>query len=215
MSLIEYKYKNPSTDVNILTISSRIITEHVIAENSRSESINNRANLSICLIGIYATILLAFTSVMFGQNSNTISIISKFFFIGIMIILVISVFDALKVILVKQVEKLSPDMVNDIQSFTEAKALKYEIEWKMWEYNKLNANNSSKLFSLHRVQRNLLFSTFNLLIMILLVYFNDYIYSCQTRCFCFTYLEFVIGFIVIIYSIFINPILEKNSFWYK
>lgn len=214
MNHMKYEYKNPSDDINVLNISIRLISEQIEKENSRSESVDNRINIVFCLIGIYASVILATNGVLFNPSS-TPSIILKFFFIGLLIILAMSVFNALKTILVKQIYELSPELVNDIQCFSEKEALQYEIKWKMWQYNKLNESNTTKLFYLHRVQRNLFFSILYLLIMAILIYFNDYIHINELKSPCLRYIEFGIGIISLLFSIFSNNIFEKYSFWNK
>ena len=82
-------------------------------------------------------------------------------------------------------------------------------------YNKLNESNTTKLFYLHRVQRNLFFSILYLLLMAILIYFNDYIHVNELKCPCLRYIEFGIGIISLLFSIFLNNIFEKYSFWNK
>lgn len=212
MSYIEYKYEDPSNDTNVLNISVRLISEQIEQEITRGESADNRTNIAFCLIGIYVSIILAISNVLFGESSNP-AFILKLFFISIVILLASSIFNALKVILVKQVEKLSPGMVNDIQSFSETEALQYEVKWKMWQYNKLNESNTTKLFYLNRIQRSLLFSILNLLIMIPLIYFNKYIFLYEIEHSWLSYVDISIGVILFLFSIFSNKILESYSFW--
>ncbi|WP_088186373.1 hypothetical protein [Desulfosporosinus sp. FKA] len=214
MSYISYEYKNPSNDANVLDISARLISEQIEKENARGESADNRINILFCLIGIYASVILATNGVIFGKDSNP-SIILKFIFIGVIILLVMSVSNALMTILVKQVDQLSPEMVNEIQSFSEIEALQYEVKWKIWQYNKLNESNTTKLFYLHRVQRNILLSILYLLIMTVLIYFNNYIHLYELNSSCLRYIEIGLGIIAFLFSIFINYLLEKFSFWNK
>lgn len=213
MSFEEIKYKKPSSNIDILNTSSRLISEFIAEESSKSESINNRANISLCITGIFVSIIIAISSNIFDADSFT-PILVNALYICIMIQLIITIYYSIKVTLVKQVEKLSPDMINDIQSFSYIKALEYEIKWKMWQYNKFNEINMEKLYCLHRVQRNLLLSIFNLILIAFILYFKDSIIILEYECY-FKSFEIFVGIIFIIFSLFSNWIFEKFSFWNK
>lgn len=209
--IAKFTYDKPSSNIDVLNNSARLITEFISEENTRGESSNNRVNISICLTGIYASIIIALTNSIF-INISTTPILAKFLYANTVILLIISVFNSIRVVLVKQVDKLSPDIVNDIQSFEHIEALRYEVKWKMWQYNKLNENNLYKLFYLHRAQRTLLLSSFNLLMVCPILFFTNNLMSFKTINYIKT-IEILLGVILISFSIFSNPILEKKSFW--
>nr|WP_312577698.1 hypothetical protein [Sedimentibacter sp.] len=209
--IAKFIYDKSSSNIDVLNNSVRLITEFISEENIRGESSNNRANISICLTGIYSSIVIALTKSILTSISTT-PIFSKFLYVNTVILLIISVFNSIRVVLVKQVDKLSPYIVNDIQSFEHIEALRYEIKWKMWQYNKLNEINLTKLFYLHRAQRTLLLSSFNLLMICPTLYFTDNLVSFETMNYIKT-IEMVLGVILISFSFFSNPILEKKSYW--
>ncbi len=207
------KYDKPSSDKDVLNISVRIISEFIQQEYAKGDSINNRANMCVCLMGIYSAVIIGLGSLIF-QSSTKTSLFFGFLYLSIILVLIIAVYCSLKVILVKQIDKLSPKMINDIRDFTEVKALQYEVKWKMWEYEQLNAYNVNKLFCLHRTQRGLLISSTYLLFIGILFYFNTNIIAIEKECY-FKCFELVIGCLIVAFSAFSNQILEKYTFWNK
>lgn len=210
MSFAEIKYENPSESIDILNASSRIISEFIVEETNKGESINNRANISLCITGIFISIIIAISSNI--SIDSYIPILVKVLYICINILMIIIIYNSIKVILVKQGEKLSPDIVNDIQTLSYIEALKYEIKWKMCQYNEMNKININKLYYLHKVQRSLLLSILYLILIAFIFNFNNWFMILEYECY-FKTTEMVIGAILIVFSILLNNILEKFSFW--
>lgn len=212
MNLMNYEYESPSDDLSVLHISSRLINEFINEEMQKFEGVNNRANISICLIGIYSSIIISIGGIIFSQSKFPILIFTKFIYLCIIMLLMISIYNSLKVILVTQMDKLAPSIVNDVQTMNEKETLQYEIKWKMWQYNQYNQINIKKLFYLHRTQRALIISTIALLITSMLLYFNPYIFKIEVYCY-FKCFELIMGCFIIILSVFSNQIIEKFDFW--
>lgn len=212
MGKVEYEYNEPCKSKNVLNISSRIITEFIEKEYAKGESANNRANICICLIGIFAAIVISLSGYIFQNSKINIALLSQFLFLSIVIIIMVAIYHSIKVILVRQADTLSPDIINDIKNFAEIEALQYEIKWKLWEYNQLNDVNTKKLFNLHRTQRCILISSVLILFLGLLFYFNASIISFESECY-FKCFELIAGCLIVLLSFFINPILEKHTFW--
>lgn len=210
----DIKYNNPSKDKDVLNISVRLISEFNQQEYAKGDSINNRANMCICLMGIYAAIIIGLGTLIFQSSTFTTSLLLDFLCLSIIVVLIIAIFNSLKVIMVKQIDKLSPDILNDIKGFSEVKALQYESKWKMWEYNQLNASNINKLFHLHRTQRGLLISTVYLIFIGALFYFNINVIILEKIC-VFKYFELIAGSLTVAFSTFSNQILERHTFWNK
>lgn len=214
MSFTRIEYKDKSIDANILNNSARIVSEFINEENQRGESANNRANFAIGIVGIYASILLGLQD-FFGLFKNEINSIAKLLLICAIVLLISTLLNALKVVKVVQKEKLSPDMINDIQGMFDIQALQYEIKWKMWALNNYNEENTKKLFYLQRAHRNLITGIIYILAAVLALYFNTSIINWEIQYSWLNSLELVLGIINIGLCLIINRIIEYFSFWNK
>lgn len=195
----------------VLQISLRIIDEHLSREKERGNSADKRATTIITFIGILATVILAFTKLVIINNNSLIICVSGFLVITL-IFLIKSIINIMNLFQVKQIDTLSPDMINDIQDKTKNQAIAYEVKWKIWEYNKLTPYNSKKLFYLNRAQRNTISCIFSILILALALFADDYIKI--SECW-FLALQLIIVILAFIFALISDTIMEINGIWKK
>ena len=198
-----------SNDLKILEKSLEIINEHLKKENLRGQGADKRANILITFIGIGASIALAFTKLVI-DSGDSLKILIHFVFITILIYLVKAVFYILKVYEPRLLKRISPEIINDIQSFSFKDALAYEIKWKIWEYNQMIPENNYKLYYITRAQRNVSFAILSVLFLSIGLFVEKQILS--SPCW-FTILQMSIVTLLVLLAVFIDYIFEKFSFW--
>jgi hypothetical protein len=201
--------KITSNNREILQKSLETINEHLEKERRREETAERRANMLITFIGIGATIILALSK-NFINSSFSINILVKVVFGTTLIFLTKSIFYTLKVFSVKQINRLTPELINDIQDLDLKEALAYEIKWKIWEYNQMIPVNTEKLFWVSRAIRNFILAIISALLLSSIIFIDRFITI--ESCWLIT-IQICLGIIIVLYSILVDYIFEKFSFW--
>ena len=142
-----------SNDINILKQSQKFIDQRLTSEHERGKAAENRATVMLGIIGAFAVFLFNFIKGIISDYEAVPALVIIVCVITIAF-LIKSGYYAIIAIRPLQTYTLTPSLVVDIQNKLYDEALRYEIKWKIWEYNHLLKPNTTRLFWLHRCQRN-------------------------------------------------------------
>lgn len=199
-----------SKDPDILEKSIAIINEQLDKETKRGELAEKRAGMLIPFITIGSTFILAFGKLISLENPLTITVVA--FFIVTLIFFVKAALFTLISFRIVQANRLTPQLINDIQQFDKLEAMAYEIKWKIWEYNKMVPVNTKRLFYTYRAQNNLMLAVFSILIIACIQFFSCFVTSHSAS---LVNIQFIAGNITIILGLVSDFIIERFSFWEK
>lgn len=200
-----------SRDPNILEKSVVIVNEQLDKETKRGELAEKRAGMLIPFITIGSTFILAFSKLI-GSLENTLAISLAAFFIVALIFFIKSAIFTLISFRIVQANRLTPQLVNDIQQFDRLEAMAYEVKWKIWEYNQMVPVNTKRLFYTYRAHNNLMLAVFSILILACIQFLSRFAISQSCA---LTSFQFIVGSITIILGLVSDFIIEKLSFWGK
>lgn len=210
MNESEIKNKLSSNELTILKQSVGFINEKLELERSRSQRAEGRANTILGFTGILSGFLVYFATLI-GSPSNFQWLFLLSIYVGSILFLLKSSLYALRALWALKGNELSPTLIFDLQSLSEAEALREETTWKIWEYYQLLPLGNERLFWTHRAQRNICAAIIMFAILGLLWFIGKQFTPHLTNC-------IVIFSIILIFLfvVFLDPVSEKcGKLWHR
>lgn len=201
-----------SNNPDVINQSLKIINENIGKEKERGRSAESRANTLIGFSGAGAATILALSKILLDNNQVNLKVLLYFLYFSALILIWKSIRYAIKSTRTVQMNRLTPNLVYEIQPKDKVDALKHEIKWKFWEYNQMKQPHTEKLFWLNRAQRNLASSIFFILLIGIVsivgkLNFPSWPWWALT-------LEYIAGSISIIFCFVCDNILDRLGIWY-
>ena len=156
MEIDEIREKLSSRNLEILKQSLMFVTERIANERARALRAENRAVATLTFSGVLSGIVVVrLQSILQEDTSFNWALIFAPYVVTILFLLKSALF-AFKALGAMKRYEVTPELVFELQGKSEINALREEITYKIWEYNKLIPVGSTRLFWVARAQRNIL-----------------------------------------------------------
>ncbi len=130
---MESHFSPESDDIEVLKRSLEIADEHLERERDRDDLAEHRTRTLIIFTGVATSAIVA-SSNLLTEIDIFKNIHFKLLLFIALVFLIKAVYFTFKAFEVKKYNRLTPDLIKDIQSKDIKDALRYEIKWKIWEY---------------------------------------------------------------------------------
>lgn len=201
-----------SNNSDVINQSLKIINENIRKEKERGKSAELRANTLIGFSGAGAAAILALSKILLDNNQVNLKVLQYFLYFSALMLIWKSIWYAIKSTRTVQMNRLTPDLIYEIQPKDKISALKHEIKWKFWEYNQMKQPHTEKLFWLNRAQRNLTSSIFFILLIGIVSIVGKLNFP-SWPWWAFM-LEYIAGSVSIIFCFVCDNILDRLGIWY-
>jgi hypothetical protein len=142
-----------SCDAKVLQQSLDFARHRAGLETERGKAAEIRASIAIAFLGILTVFTARLTDLIHELHNNAKLVVGAVLFF-VLLFIAKGAYSALKVVSVSSRYRVEIDTVFDFQALSEIEALKEEVAATVWEAKQAVQTNTSKLFLLHRSQRN-------------------------------------------------------------
>lgn len=197
-----------SNDENVLKRSLIMINELLENEVKRGESTIQRITILFTLGSLTSALVLFFGQYIINNIQSGNSVLIYLVYATILFFLGKTFYYLVKPLKVRVENRISPEIVCDIQDKDEIESLRHEIIYKIWEYYQRIGPNTENLFYFSRGERNLSYAfIFSFLLAALLLV------NIKTNIIIPEWIEWIIGISFLLFALFCDFIMDKFGFW--